>query len=391
MTSFISAAQIGTGGATTLPGAFYTSPALFQQEQEAIFMQRWLCAGRESQIPNPGDFFARTIGAESILIWRDHGGAIRAFYNVCRHRGTRLCEAAQGTLHRTLQCPYHAWTYDLDGSLRAAPSMEGVEGFRPEDYPLHSVALALWEGFIFISLAQEPEPFEQSYAPLLGKFEIYRLPHLRPVRRMDYDVRANWKLIFENYSECYHCSPVHPTLVQRSPSNSGRNDLTSGPFLGGFMEIIGSHESLTLSGRTCSIPVGDLPEEELRRVYYYSLFPNMLLSLHADYVMVHTLWPLSVERTLIECEWLFHPDAAAHPGFDPDDGVAFWDKTNREDWHVCELSQLGVASRAYTPGPYSPRESISVAFDQELLRALGMSRNGGGGERENGRGGETER
>jgi Rieske 2Fe-2S family protein len=121
------------------------------------------------------------------------------------------------------------------------------------------------------------------------------------------------------------------------------------------------------------MPVGDLPAEDLRRVYYYSIFPNMLLSLHQDYVMVHTLWPQSAHRTRIECEWLFHADAAAQPHFDPDDGVQFWDLTNRQDWHMCELSQQGIMSRAYTPGPYSPRESLSVAFDREVLRALGRA------------------
>jgi Rieske 2Fe-2S family protein len=162
---------------------------------------------------------------------------------------------------------------------------------------------------------------------------------------------------------------VHPALVKISPADSGANDLSSGPFLGGYMEVKGG--SMTLSGRTCSIPVGELPAEDLHRVYYYTIFPNMLLSLHPDYVMVHAVWPQSPERTLIECHWLFHPDASAHPGFDPDDGVAFWDRTNREDWHICEQSQLGVSSRAYTPGPYSPRESISAAFDREVLSALG--------------------
>ena len=192
-------------------------------------------------------------------------------------------------------------------------------------------------------------------------------------RRIDYDVRANWKLMFENYSECFHCSPVHPTLVKLSPADSGANDLTAGAFLGGYMEVKPDYGSLTLSGNACAVPVGDLHGKEQHRVYYYSIYPNMLLSLHPDYVMVHTFWPESPDRTRIECEWLFHPDAETLPGFNPDDGVDFWDRTNREDWHICELSQSGVASRAYTPGPYSPRESISAAFDREYLRTLDLT------------------
>ncbi|MCI0621144.1 MAG: hypothetical protein L0387_05645 [Acidobacteria bacterium] len=184
-------------------------------------------------------------------------------------------------------------------------------------------------------------------------------------------ISRGWKLIVENYSECYHCPIIHPELVKLSPADSGENDLVSGPFLGGFMTLPQAG-GLSRTGRACGIPVGDLSEEDRRRVYYYSIFPNLLLSLHPDYVMVHTLWPVSPERTLIECEWLFHADATRVPGFDPDDGVGFWDVTNQQDWHVCELSQQGVASRAYTPGPYSPRESISAAFNRELLEALGM-------------------
>jgi glycine betaine catabolism A len=372
MTRFLSATEIGTGGATTLPGEFYTSPEIFQQEQERIFLRRWLCAGREEQLPEPGSYIVRNLGSESVILLRNRSGEVQAFHNVCRHRGTRLCEERQGRFANAIVCPYHAWTYTLDGRLKGAPSMDGIEGFNPSEYPLHNVSVALWEGFVFLCLASNPEPFETTHAALLGKFTRFNMPQLRTVRRIDYDVRANWKLLFQNYSECYHCTPVHPALVKLSPPDSGQNDLTDGPFLGGYMDVVGENGSMTLSGRACSIPVGDLPEEDLHRVYYYALFPNMLLSLHPDYVMAHTLWPVAPDRTLIECEWLFHPDASNHPGFEPDDGVAFWDKTNREDWHICEQSQLGVSSRAYTPGPYSPKESLSVAFDREVLMALGL-------------------
>ncbi|HKG92964.1 MAG TPA: RHO alpha subunit C-terminal catalytic domain-containing protein, partial [Gemmatimonadaceae bacterium] len=209
------------------------------------------------------------------------------------------------------------------------------------------------------------------WAPLVGKFARFNLPALVAARRIEYDVAANWKLVVQNYSECYHCAPVHPELVKLSPATSGENDLVSGPFLGGFMTIAQEGGSLTESGRACGAPVGELPAEDHRRVYYYSLFPNVLLSLHPDYVMCHTLWPQGPARTRIVCEWLFHPDTLdPSSGFDPDDGVRFWDATNRQDWHVCELSQRGVSSRAYRPGPYSRRESLSVAFDRQVLEAL---------------------
>jgi Rieske 2Fe-2S family protein len=370
MSRFLTAAEVGTGGATTLTGRYYTSPEVFDNEQETIFLRHWLCVGREETLTQSGSFFVRTLASESVIVVRDPSQQIRAFHNVCRHRGTRICEQASGTFGRTIQCPYHAWTYGLDGRLLGAPSMDGVDGFDKDNYPLHAAPLALWEGLIFISLTVPPASFDETFAPLFGKFKGYNLPQLRTVRRIDYDVRANWKLIFQNYSECYHCPIIHPGLAKLTPADSGANDLTSGPFLGGHMTISREGGSMTTSGRACAMPVGDLPPEDLQRVYYYSSFPNMLLSLHADFVMVHTLWPESPGRTRIECEWLFHPDAAARDGFNPDDGIGFWDTTNRQDWHACELSQLGVASRAYVPGPYSPRESISAAFDRAHLQAL---------------------
>jgi Rieske 2Fe-2S family protein len=184
-------------------------------------------------------------------------------------------------------------------------------------------------------------------------------------------VRANWKLLFQNYSECYHCSPVHPSLVKLSPPTSGENDLVEGPFLGGFMTILLEDGSLTLSGGSCGLPVAaDLPEAARQRVYYYSLFPNMLLSLHHDYVMVHTFRPVAPDRTLITCEFLFNAGSLDNAAFDPDDGVKFWDQVNREDWHICEQTQLGVSSRAYRPGPYSRRESLSAAFDRHYREVV---------------------
>ena len=136
-------------------------------------------------------------------------------------------------------------------------------------------------------------------------------------------MRANWKLLFENYSECYHCAPVHPSLARVTPPTSGENDLVEGPVTGGFMTINDGYESLTLSGRACGVPVGDLPADDRRRVYYYAIFPNLFLSLHPDYVMAHTLWPVAPDRTRIVCTWLFSPRTLEDPSLDPNDGVAF--------------------------------------------------------------------
>ena len=376
MSTFLKTTDIAVDGATTLPGRYFTSPELFAEEREKIFARRWLCVGREEQLSAPGDYAVHEVCGESIIMVRDGSGAVHAHYNVCRHRGSRLCEEGAGHFTSGIHCPYHAWTYALDGRLLGAPSTSELEGFRNADYPLHSVPLARWGGFLFINLSSDPEPFERAWEPLLQRFARFNLPRLVTARTIEYDVRANWKLLFQNYSECYHCGSVHPTLSRVTPPTSGENDLVEGPFTGGFMVMNDGYDSLTMSGRTCGVIVGNLPPEDLRRVYYYAILPNMLLSLHPDYVMFHTLWPEAPDRTRVVCSWLFHPDTLSDERFDPADGVDFWDRTNREDWHICERSQLGVSSRAYQPGPYSRRESLPAQFDREVLRALGHDTSG---------------
>ena len=368
--TFRKTAETFMAGAKTLPQRYFVSSEIFAKEQKIIFSTQWVCVGHQSQITKPGDYFTAEVASESLIIVRDKGGKLRSFYNVCRHRGTRLREDRAGQAisgHVTvIQCPYHAWTYGLDGRLLGAPHMDEVEGFDKADYSLHAVNLALWEGFIFVNLADSPAPLEKGFVPLVGKFSHWNLPKLRSAKRVEYDVRANWKLIFENYSECYHCPGVHPALSKLTPYDSAENDLCEGPFLGGFMRITKGN-SLTMSGNACALPVGDIQADDHHRVFYYSIFPNMLLSMHPDYVMVHQLWPQSPERTLVLCDWFFHPEAFDRADFHPNDAVEFWDMTNRQDWHVCELSQQGIASRAYRPGPYSPRETIPAGWDREYL------------------------
>lgn len=368
--AFRKTADSFTSGAKTLRQRYFVSPEIFAEEQEKIFSAQWVVVGHQSQIAKTGDYFVQEVAGESLIVLRDQKGEVRGFYNVCRHRGTRLCEEKAGH-SSTLQCPYHAWTYGLDGRLIGVPHMDKVPGFNKAEYSLHAVNLALWEGFIFVNLADAPAPLEDVFAPLAGKFTHWNLPKLRSARRVEYDVRANWKLICENYSECYHCPGVHPTLSRVSPYDSAENDLTEGPFLGGFMRI-NRGKSLTMSGNACALAVGDGErKEEKEQVFYYSIFPNMLLSMHPEYVMVHQLWPQAPGQTLILCDWFFHPAAFDRPDFHPDDAIDFWDMTNKQDWHVCELSQQGIASRAYQPGPYSPRESIPAAWDREYLRQMG--------------------
>ncbi|MEA2665574.1 MAG: glycine betaine catabolism [Candidatus Eremiobacteraeota bacterium] len=368
MSSFVKAA-VGAG-ARTLEARWYRSPEVFAAERERIFARDWIALGRRERLERTGDFFLAELAGESLIVTRAADGRVRAFYNLCRHRGTRLCEEPAGRFGGSIQCPYHAWTYGLDGALLAARGMAGVPGFSRADYPLHEVALAELDGFLFASLAPEPAPFARAFAPLSERFARWEIARLRTARSIRYELACNWKLVFQNYSECYHCPLIHPQLDRLSPSDSGRNDLVAGPFLGGYSELRRPGTSLTASGTTARPPLGRVEGADLARVYYYTVFPSLLLGLHPDYVLAHHVRPLAPDRTEVVCAWLFDPDAMAGPDFDPSDAVEFWDLTNRQDWHVSELSQLGIGSRAYVPGPYANAEGLLAAFDRHYLGVM---------------------
>jgi Rieske 2Fe-2S family protein len=358
-------------GALTMPRERYTSAAILEDERERIFARAWNCVGRSSRLGKPGDFMVRDVAGESIIVLRDRGGELRAFFNVCRHRGTQLCNTPSGQFSETIQCPYHAWTYSTDGRLIGAPHMQDVDGFDKRDYPLHTAGLAQWDGFIFVNVDDDPVPFEEAFAPMLRRLERFHLGSLVVGHSVEYDVRANWKLVFQNYSECLHCPMIHPELSTVLPYQSGANDLIEGPFLGGFMEITAPNESATISGRACGRLVSDeLPSEDRHRAFYYTLMPNLMLSIHPDYVNYYLVTPVAVNQTRVESEWLFHPANAGNPGFNPTDAISFWDVTNRQDWDIVERSQLGISSRRYQPGPYSARESIPAAWDRAYLEMM---------------------
>jgi Rieske 2Fe-2S family protein len=359
-------------GATTLPARFYVDDAYFRREMEALFERMWICAARVEQVDRPGQFIVREVMGDSIIITSNAAGRVNAFHNVCRHRGTKLCTDAEGTFGRSIQCPYHAWTYDLNGSLIGAPHMDDVPNFAKADYPLRRVHTEVWDGHVFINLSGDtPRPLREQLADLPSKFAPWKMQDLRLGHRIVYDVKANWKLIVQNYNECLHCPNLHPALNKLSHYLSGENEPLQPTYMGGRMDLRPGVDTLTMDGTCARGVLPGLSAEEVRRVYYYAIFPNMLLSLHPDYMMVHTLWPIAPDRTINICEWHFHPTELARPDFSARDAVEFWDLTNRQDWHVCELSQAGISSRGYTPGPYSNREDLLYAFDRMIVEVHG--------------------
>lgn len=351
----------------SLPSRYYIDPAYYRDELEWFFGRMWFHFGRAEEIPNRGDFVVRQVGDDSLIVVRGDRGETSAFYNVCRHRGTRLCAQQSGRFASTIQCPYHAWTYDLAGNLLAAPHMEGDSEFRLDDFPLVRAGIAEWAGHIFLNQTESPPPLEEQLEGLDERFQSWNMDQLRVGKRITYDVAANWKLIIHNYSECLHCPGVHPALQKLSHYLSGENEPPGRSFLGGRMRFRDGIGTLSFDGQLRRDCLPGLDETQCQYVYYYAFLPNLLLSLHPDYVMTHTLWPRDVGRTEIVCEWLFHPDAMRRAGFNPDDAVEFWDLTNRQDWHVCEEMQIGLKSRAYRPGPYSYREDLLPGFDEMIL------------------------
>lgn len=363
----------------TLPRAYYHDEAIYQEELDKIFYRRWLLACREEEIPVPGDFLTVTVGDESILLVRGQDGRIHAHFNVCRHRGTRLCMDERGRFGADLiRCPYHAWQYALDGRLNAAPLMKDAPGFRREDFPLHTAHVGRWGGFVFINLAEDPAPFEEEMGALIGRFEDWKLPDLRIAHQLNYTLACNWKLILQNYQECYHCPGVHPLLSQWTPFCSAVHDCFDGAVIGGFMELSVPRGSMTLDGQAAAPPVCDVSGADLQRVHYYSVFPNLLFSPHPDFVLYHRIRPVAVGQSRNDCFFLLHPDVIKEPARMArfQSAIAFWDMTNRQDWSVCEQMQLGLQSQRFDRGRYTPQEDILYALDREVLKALGHTESG---------------
>jgi Rieske 2Fe-2S family protein len=242
--------------------------------------------------------------------------------------------------------------------------MEEGPRFRKADYPLKSVHLSRWDGHLFVNLLDNPEPLENQLGSLIARFAPWGMSDLRRAERIVYDVAANWKLILQNFSECLHCPVIHPALQQLSHYLSGENEPAHPNYLGGLMDLRDGIETLSMGGKSPRAALPGLDEADRKRVYFYALMPNLLLSLHPDYMITHRLNPTATDRTEIVCDFHFLPAELAKSDFDITDVLEFWDQTNRQDWHVSELTQLGLKSRSFTPGPYSDREDLLYGFDR---------------------------
>ncbi|MEA2611573.1 MAG: glycine betaine catabolism [Chloroflexota bacterium] len=350
--------------ASLLPGRAYHDPAIHEFERAEWFRRDWVAVGREEDAEAPGSYFLATVDDEPLIVVRGRDSVLRAFYNVCRHRGTAVVEEPCGKAVR-FQCPYHAWIYDLEGRLIRAKHTDDLDDFSLEGFGLASVQLATWQGFVFISLDPEAEPLEAWLGDLVPHLARFDFSGLRVAHTETYEVDSNWKFIAENYSECYHCPGIHPQLNKLTPYDLGGDYSPDGPWQGGWMELVDDAETMALDGghRAGRPAMHGMTEIDDRRIYYYLVWPSTFLSIHPDYLLVHRLEPAGPGHTRVVCEWLFETATIAAPGFDPSDAIAFWHLTNQQDWHVCELQQRGTRSRSWTAGRYSNQEPSVHAFD----------------------------
>jgi Rieske 2Fe-2S family protein len=356
------------GQSRMLPPAAYTDPAVFAWEQRHFFGGGWACVARSEQLPEPGDQRAETVGIGGVLLVRGEDGLLRAFANTCRHRGHELLPCGGSAQRAVIICPYHSWTYSLTGGIRAAAGFKNRPGFEAGRWGLTELPVTEWNGLVFVDGSGTAAPLAGALAALDALVAPYEMGRLKVAGEHEYDARANWKILSENYHECYHCPTIHPELCKVSPPKSGENYALPGPWVGGWMDLRDAMETMSLDGRSHGVVLRGLSEAGRRTVIYVHIFPNVLVSLHPDYVMVHRLTPLAADRTRIECSWAFAPESLDRPGFDPGYATEFWDITNRQDWRACESVQRGLSSPRAIPGPLSPDEDAVYQFVTMIAR-----------------------
>jgi glycine betaine catabolism A len=357
-----------------LPRDWYVDPESWRTERERVLLREWTCIGRRDDL-GLGDarrLVVVDVLGESVLLTSDEDRTLHAAYNVCRHRGSQIVPTLPGSPPAcsevgALRCPYHSWTYALDGRLLRAPHTEDGD-VEPAEFSLHPVGVEEWGGFVFVHLTPaDAAPFAGSVARPKETLANYALVDLVTGLRFEYDVAANWKVLAENYNECYHCGPVHPELSRLVPafgSGGGGLDWAHGvPHREGAW-------TFTMTGTTERSPLPGLDETERTHHKGELVYPNLLLSCSADHVAAFVLRPQAVDRTTIECLLLFATDAVADAGFDPSDAGDLWDLVNRQDWAICESVQRGMSSRAYTHGWFAPMEDDSADIRRWLVPRL---------------------
>jgi len=389
----VASRQAGYG----LPRAFYHDELLYRADLEAIWRQGWLFAGHTCQIPNPGDYFLYEIDVDSVVVVRGDEGEINAFHNVCRHRGSIICAEAEGSVKRFI-CPYHQWTYGRDGRLLMYRGMQ--EGLDKAQLGLHRVHVREAAGLIFISLADSPPDFEPAYEMIFPQARPQGFERAKVAKIMDYVVQANWKLVWENNRECYHCNVNHPQYIKANFDHYNEDDtikriseelslvtarseakwaaaglavsreeagLTEFPdperniwYSSNRTPLVDGYQSETMTGKLVAPLMGEYTEAQDIGTLRIRTLPNFWNHSSVDHGVSTRLTPAGLYTTHVRLIWLVDEKAVEGVDYNLDDMVPFWWLTSDQDREICENAQRGVNSRAYVPGPLSTYKEYNV-------------------------------
>jgi glycine betaine catabolism A len=361
----------------SLERPFYTDERIFQVDLDRVWMHYWIYVGHASQVPEPGSFFTVHFGSEPVIVIRDEAGQVRAFINSCRHRGSLICTESEGQVKK-LVCPYHQWVYDLDGTLRAAKLMPDT--FNKSAYGLHAIHCRLLEGFIFISFAENPPDFDHLVSIYQPHMAMYDMERTKIAYNARYRVKSNWKLIAENFRECYHCGIGHPEYCSvivganldmgRELSRQVRTEkyrkweargiptykaLFESPDIWYYCERYPYQPgflTMSVDGQPVAPRLGSLTDPDVG-VWSIVQYPNFWLDINHDYAWAMHLNPIGAMETEVQASWLVRCDAVEGRDYNLDKLIWFWKTTAEQDWKLCEDNQSGVNSRYYRPGPYS--------------------------------------
>lgn len=354
--------------ATTLPPEAFTSPEIYEQEFDTIFLREWICAGRADQIPQPGDYFTLDLLGDKLVVVRDSDGAIRVLSRVCRHRAAEIVRGAGNT--RSFRCPYHAWTYRLDGTLAGAPYMDGAEGFERATCRLPQLRSELWEGWIFVNFDADAAPLGPRLAPLSALLANYRMADMVAVETATFESPFNWKVLVDNFMEAYHhiaihrdtFEPIYPAARSHSPDNEGPYALLFMPTKDG-----------TALGANAALPNNaTLTDEEAGRLVAGVVLPFHLFAPSADSLAWYQLLPHSHDRFTLRIFLCFTPEALASGAHGEAIGALqeFVKLIHHQDIEACEAVWAGLNSRSFEPGRLSPLEKPIWQFNQWWLERM---------------------
>jgi glycine betaine catabolism A len=361
----------GRHGRRTLPGPFYRDRRVFEVEVDRVFAKTWFCVGRSEPVDEPGTYLAFEVIDQPVVALRARDGVLRAFHNVCRHRGTLLFEPGRGSLQGAIKCPYHAWTYHQDGRLAGTPHVRPDEINRA-DFGLLPIHADVWEGCLFVNVSGDAPPLltwldGQPDGP--RAFEKWGLADLRVAHTVVHEVRANWKVLFENYEECLHCPQVHPELVNLVPIyrtgsvDEGREDYG--------VSLAPGATAFTTSGTSRLPPLPALSADEASCYFGAYIFPNATLDVAGNFAALKTVIPRAANRSTMVTEYLFPAETMGAPDFDPSDVIDFNELTLGQDINICERVQRGVASRAFMHGIYPEKDDGPHTVDETYREVLG--------------------